>query len=71
MSHPRLITQIKLASPAQRALAAVGIHTLDDLSHWKKSQLKQLHGIGPNAVAQLSAALRDAGLDFPDERKSG
>jgi hypothetical protein len=35
----------KLASPAQRALAAAGIQRLEQLTKLSEEQLKQLHGI--------------------------
>ena len=54
----------KLASPAQRALAAAGIQRLDQLTKLSEEELKQLHGIGPNALKQLHQALRARGLSF-------
>ncbi|HVF25130.1 MAG TPA: hypothetical protein VNA23_04530 [Anaerolineales bacterium] len=57
----------KLASPAQRALAAAGIQRLDHLAKFSEEQLKQLHGIGPNALKQLHQALRARGMSFAKE----
>lgn len=55
----------KLASPAQRALAAAGIQRLDQLPpEFSEEQLKQLHGIDPNALGKLNAALAARGLSF-------
>ena len=54
----------KLASPAQRALAGAGIQRLDQLTRLSEEELKQLHGIGPNALKQLHQALRAKGLSF-------
>jgi predicted flap endonuclease-1-like 5' DNA nuclease len=54
----------KLASPAQRALAGAGIQRLEQLTRFSEDQLKQLHGIGPNALKQLHQALRAKGLSF-------
>jgi len=54
----------KLASPAQRALAGAGIQRLEQLTKFSEEQLKQLHGIGPNALKQLHQALRARGLSF-------
>ncbi len=54
----------KLASPAQRALAGAGIRRLEQLTKLSEEQLKQLHGIGPNALKQLHQALRAKGLSF-------
>ncbi len=54
----------KLASPAQRALAGAGIQRLEQLTELSEEQLKQLHGIGPNALKHLHQALRARGLSF-------
>jgi DNA-directed RNA polymerase alpha subunit len=54
----------KLAAPAQRALAAAGIQHLAQLSQLSESEIKQLHGIGPNALKQLRRALATKGLAF-------
>jgi len=40
-----------------RALAAAGIETLDDLRDFDPEELAQLHGIGPNALKAIAAAL--------------
>ena len=55
---------LKLASPAQRALAGAGIQTLRQLSRFSEAEIKQLHGIGPNALEQLRRALRAKGMSF-------
>ncbi len=54
----------KLAEPAQRALAAAGIQHLAQLSQLSESEIKQLHGIGPNALKRLRRALAAKGLAF-------
>ena len=54
----------KLASPAKRALAGAGIQRLEQLTKFSEEQLKQLHGIGPNALKQLLQALSAKGLSF-------
>ena len=58
----------KLASPAQRALAASGIQRLEQLTEFSEEQLKQLHGIGPNALKQLHQAMRARGLSFASKK---
>ncbi|NUM43558.1 MAG: DNA-binding protein [Anaerolineales bacterium] len=57
----------KLAQPAQRALAGAGYSHLEQLTHVRESELKQLHGIGPNALKQLRAALEAKGWSFAPE----
>ena len=59
----------KLASPAQRALAGAGIQRLEQLTRLSEKDLKQLHGIGPNALKQLHQALRAKGLSFAKEKR--
>ena len=54
----------KLAAPAQRALAAAHIQRLEQLTHFTEADIKQLHGIGPNALETLRRALADKGLSF-------
>ena len=57
-----------LAAPAQRALAGAGIQNLKQLTKFTKAEIKQLHGIGPNALNQLHAALAAKGLSFADKK---
>jgi DNA-directed RNA polymerase alpha subunit len=59
----------KLASPAQRALAAAGITRLAQLTRMSEAELQQLHGIGPNAIRTLRHALQEKGLSFLKETK--
>jgi DNA-directed RNA polymerase alpha subunit len=54
----------KLAAPARRALDAAGIRRLDQLTQFSEADIKQLHGIGPNALEQLRRALAASGLSF-------
>jgi hypothetical protein len=53
-----------LAQPALRALAGAGYSNLDQLAKIREQDLAKLHGIGPNAIAILSAALKSRGLSF-------
>ena len=59
-----------LSAPAQRALAGAGLWRLEQLSEISEAELKRLHGIGPNAVGQLRAALEANGLSFADKTRS-
>ncbi|MEV5839977.1 DNA-binding protein [Nocardia sp. NPDC052112] len=54
----------KLGKPAERALAAAGIHRLADLTAWTERDLAALHGVGPTAVAKLRTALAEHGQSF-------
>lgn len=59
----------KLSQPAQRALAAAGIKRLEQLTKFSEAEIKQLHGIGPNALAKLRQALAARGLSFVKAKK--
>jgi hypothetical protein len=54
----------ELAAPARRALQGAGLTTLARLSKRTEAQVRELHGMGPNALAKLRASLRKAGLSF-------
>ncbi len=58
-----------LGAPAQRALAGAGIVRLAQVAKFSEAELKQLHGIGPNALGQLRQALAAKGLAFKAEKK--
>ena len=53
-----------LAAPAQRALNGAGIRTLNELARFSETEVKQLHGIGPNALKLLRQALKQNRLSF-------
>jgi hypothetical protein len=57
-----------LAAPARRALLAAGCHSLDQVANLTEAEVKQLHGIGPNALKQLRGALAERGLAFAEKR---
>jgi hypothetical protein len=58
----------KLGAPAERALAGAGIKNLKHLTKFTEAEIKQLHGIGPNALGKLRQALAARGLAFADEK---
>lgn len=55
---------VKLGAPAHRALAAAGIQRLEQLTKFTEAEIKQLHGIGPSALAKLRQALAAKRLSF-------
>ena len=57
-----------LAAPARRALADAGISRLEQLANMSEAQVKQLHGIGPNAMRRLHLALDAKGLSFEGDK---
>jgi hypothetical protein len=54
----------KLSAPAQRALAAAGVQRLEQLTKFSEAEVSKWHGIGPNAINALRAALSAHGLSF-------
>jgi hypothetical protein len=54
----------KIGKPATRALNAVGIQNLAQLSARTEGEIKKLHGMGPKALELLRQALTTAGLSF-------
>jgi hypothetical protein len=57
-----------LAQPARRALAAAGVQRLEQLTRFSEAEVKQWHGIGPNALNQLRGAMEARGLSFRGEK---
>ncbi len=55
---------IGLAAPARRALVDDGLFTLSDLRKTSLAALKELHGMGPNAIRVLVAEMKKADLSF-------
>ena len=58
----------KLASPAQQALTNAGVQNLRQLSKFSEAEFRRLHGVGPNALSALRAALKAKGLSFSRKR---
>ncbi len=54
----------KLAAPAQRALIGAGITQLEYLTKMSEDEVKNLHGMAPNALDTLRSALEAKGLSF-------
>lgn len=53
----------RIGAPATRALAGVGITTLEQVAATTEDELAALHGVGPVALARLAEALAEHGLD--------
>lgn len=59
---------LKLAKPAQRALANAGITSLQQLAKYSEEEIALLHGIGPNALRQIKQAFQEKGLSFTKKK---
>ena len=56
--------ELGLAAPARRALVDDGLFELADLRKVSLAALKELHGMGPNAVRVLVNEMKKADLAF-------
>jgi hypothetical protein len=52
----------RIGAPAARALATIGVTSLEDVAGRRTDELLALHGFGPRAVRILAEALAHAGL---------
>ena len=55
-----------VSAPADRALEAAGIRTLQDLSRHPATAIAGLHGVGPKAMKAWAEALARHGLEFAE-----
>jgi hypothetical protein len=53
-----------VARPAQRALASIGVTSLEGAAGLSERQLRALRGMGPTAIEALRAGLRALGKDL-------
>ena len=56
-----------LSAPAQRALKAMGIETVEQLSKFTENDLLQLHGFGVSSLPKLRELLFKNGLHFKND----
>jgi hypothetical protein len=56
--------KIGLAAPARRALIDDGLFNLSDLRKTSLAAVKELHGMGPNAIRILINEMKKADLSF-------
>lgn len=56
----------KCSAPAKRALDAAYIDTLEQLATYSRTEIADMHGVGPNVLQMLEMALAEQGLRFTD-----
>ena len=56
--------ELGLAAPARRALIDDGLFKLSDLRKTSLAAVKELHGMGPNAIRILTTEMKKADLTF-------
>lgn len=54
----------KISAPAQRALDSINVSSLQELATHTEKEISDLHGMGPNALGKLKAAMAEAGIGF-------
>ena len=59
-----------LSQPALRALSGAGVSRLEHLTIFTENEIRQLHGIGPNALDKLRRALAANGLSYAGAPKA-
>jgi hypothetical protein len=59
-----LDTLPRIGAPATRALHAAGFTALSQLAGVPRSELAELHGVGPKALAMIEDALGRHGLSL-------
>ena len=52
----------KISGPANDALDAAGLTTLEDVARAGRSDVAALHGMGPKGIRILNEAIKRAGL---------
>ncbi|MDF2905143.1 MAG: hypothetical protein K0R34_464 [Herbinix sp.] len=63
----KMLENIKLGKPANRALQNNGIETIDQLTEYTEKELLALHGFGPKALGILQKVLEEEGLLLKEE----
>ena len=56
--------ELGLAAPARRALIDEGLYKVSDLRKYSLDAIKDLHGMGPNAIRILTTEMKKADLAF-------
>jgi hypothetical protein len=56
--------ELGLGAPARRALIDDGLFKLSDLRKTSLAAVKELHGMGPNAIRILTSEMKKADLSF-------
>ena len=56
--------ELGLAAPARRALIDEGLYKVSDLRKYSIDAIKDLHGMGPNALRILITAMKKSDISF-------
>jgi len=64
MSKTPTIPPFKLSQPALRALRGAGINTAEDFKRFTEDDIRNLHGIGNNAMVNIVDELKRLNIPF-------
>jgi hypothetical protein len=64
---PLAALPVNIGAPTRRALAAIGVTTLEQLPAHTAAELLALHGVGQKAIHILTGMLAERGLAFRDD----
>jgi hypothetical protein len=56
--------ELGLAAPARRALIDEGLYKVSDLRKYSLDAIKDMHGMGPNAIRILITAMKKSDISF-------
>ena len=56
--------ELGLAAPARRTLIDEGLYKVSDLRKYSLDAIKDLHGMGPNAIRILITAMKKSDISF-------
>lgn len=58
------LSELKIGEPAQRAFALKGIIHVEDCVNYTKSELLDLHGVGPKAIRIIEEILTQLNMTY-------
>lgn len=60
----------KIGAPATRALASIGVTTVEQLAAYSEKEILALHGVGPKAIRILRPVMEEMGVTFKVDNPS-
>ncbi len=54
----------KIGAPATRALAGIGVTSVEQLAGYTEREIVALHGVGPRAIRLLAPVMAELGVRF-------
>lgn len=58
------LSDLKIGEPAKRAFTLKGIYTVEDCANYTKSELLDLHGVGPKAIRIIEEYLTQLNMTY-------